>query len=201
MRPAEVFQRDPIACGSYLARRVGRGGSPGRPTGRCSSTRSIGSRSEPASSASGVGTGIEARCACAPKRGRGRREPISPIDRAPLRYTPKARARPDSPSLRRVAATRTPPPRRPKQLRTALEASPPSGSDAFAGRAERRAPGDRRARPQTDRGHTRPTHAPGGPDLPPCRERGHQSRDRRSAVHQPKHRRVPPAQGVPQART
>ena len=31
-------------------------------------------------------------------------------------------------------------------------------------------------------------------------QRAHQPRDRRSAVHQPEHRRVPPAQGVPEAR-
>ena len=63
-----------------------------------------------------VGGWDRSACPCAAKRGRSRREPVSPIDRAPLRYTSKARARPDSPSLRRVAATRTSSPRRPKAI-------------------------------------------------------------------------------------
>src|SRR5262249_21673959 len=58
----------------------------------------------------------------------------------------------------------------------------------------------RRECPQTDRRDARPTHPAGGPDLTACGAGGHQPGDRRAAVHQPEHRRVPPEEGVPQAR-
>ena len=63
-----------------------------------------------------------------------------------------------------------------------------------------RAAGDRRACPQADRRHARRTDAAGGPDRALRGERRYEPGDRRSAVHQPEHCRVPPAQGIPQAR-
>lgn len=48
--------------------------------------------------------------------------------------------------------------------------------------------------------HKRRAHAAGSPDLTPRGARKHKPGDRRSAVHQPEHGGVPPAQGVSQAR-
>ena len=64
-----------------------------------------------------------------------------------------------------------------------------------------RARGDRRARPQTDRRDPRRPDPPGSTDLPARSRRCHQPRNRRAAVHQPQHRRLPPPQGIPQARS
>ena len=73
------------------------------------------------------------------------------------------------------------------------------GMEAFAERAGRAAR-DRRTRPQAERGHARPAHPAGGAGRAPRGGRKLQPGDRGSAVHQPEHGRVPPAQGVPQAR-
>ena len=64
-----------------------------------------------------------------------------------------------------------------------------------------RARGDRRARAQTDRRDPRRPHPPGSTNLAPRRRRRHQPRNRRAAVHQPQHRRLPPTQSIPQARS
>ena len=61
-----------------------------------------------------VGDRNRSTCARAAERGRGRRQPVPPVDRAPRRHPCATRARPDSPSVRGVAAPRTSPPRRAK---------------------------------------------------------------------------------------
>ena len=63
---------------------------------------------------SGWASGIEARVRALLERGRGRREPLPRVDRRPRRHPRATRARPDPPALRRVAAPRTSPPRRPQ---------------------------------------------------------------------------------------
>ena len=63
-----------------------------------------------------------------------------------------------------------------------------------------RARGDRRARPQTDGRHARPAHSTGVAHRAAGRGREYQPADRGTALHQPEHGRVPPAQGVSQAR-
>ena len=86
------------------------------------------------------------------------------------------------------------------QLRTAHEMFSRVGAEAFAERARREllATGET-ARKRTD--ETRDVaHAPGSADRAAGRRRPHQPRDRRAAVHQPPHGRVPPAQGLREAR-
>ena len=63
-----------------------------------------------------------------------------------------------------------------------------------------RAAGDRRARPAAGHRDARYPHRAGSADRPPGRRRRLQPGDRRAAVHQPRHRRLPPAQGLHQAR-
>jgi hypothetical protein len=58
----------------------------------------------------------------------------------------------------------------------------------------------RRARTQADGRDARRPDRAGVADQPPCGGRRHERRDRRAAVHQHEHRRLPPAQGVSQAR-
>ena len=86
------------------------------------------------------------------------------------------------------------------QLRTAHEMFSRFGAEAFAERARREllATGET-ARRRTERDARRP-HPPGGADRSTRRRRADEPGDRRPAVHQPAHRRVPPAQGVPEAR-
>ena len=87
-----------------------------------------------------------------------------------------------------------------EQLRTALEMFTSMGTDAFAARAEREllATGER-VRKRTVETRDELT-ASGGSDRQ-TRQRGLvERRDRRATVHQPAHRRLPPAQGVQQAR-
>src|SRR4029453_16755523 len=109
---------------------------------------------------------------------------------------PRAR----SAALRGVVATRTPPAGRPRTVadRIRLLRGFRHGSLRRAG--PDRAAGDGRTRPHTDRGHGRPAHPAGGADLPPRGAGEHEPRDRGAAVHQPEHRRVPPSEGVPEAR-
>ena len=66
--------------------------------------------------------------------------------------------------------------------------------------ARTRAGGNRRACPKADGRYARPAHAAGVADRASRRGRRDQSRDRRPAVHQCEHRRVPPPKGIPQAR-
>ena len=63
-----------------------------------------------------------------------------------------------------------------------------------------RAAGQRRAGPRTRRPGARCPDRAGSADRPPGRRRRLQRRDRRAAVHQPRHRRLPPAEGLHQAR-
>jgi hypothetical protein len=63
-----------------------------------------------------------------------------------------------------------------------------------------RTAGDRRASSQANHRDARSTHAPGVTGLPPRGRRKHKQRDCSSAVHQSEHGRVPPTQGIPQAR-
>jgi hypothetical protein len=56
------------------------------------------------------------------------------------------------------------------------------------------------ADPQTDGGRAGPADPAGDADRSPGRTRGDQPSDRGSTLHQRQHRRVSPAQGVPQAR-
>ena len=88
-----------------------------------------------------------------------------------------------------------------EQLRTPTQLFTEFGMEAFAERArvELEATGEH-ARRRTRRDPRRPD-PPGSADLPPRRRRCHQPRNRRAAVHQPQHRRLPPPQGVPQARS
>jgi hypothetical protein len=65
---------------------------------------------------------------------------------------------------------------------------------------ENRVARDGRACPEAHHRYLPPAHAAGGADLAPRRERQHQPRDRGSTVHQPKDGRVPPAEGLPEAR-
>jgi tetratricopeptide (TPR) repeat protein len=87
-----------------------------------------------------------------------------------------------------------------EELRTAYELFTDFGVEAFAERArlELQATGER-ARKRTADTLDQLTPA-GDPDRSSCGGRPHQSRDRRSPVHQREHSGVPPAQGVPQAR-
>jgi hypothetical protein len=104
------------------------------------------------------------------------------------------------PSRHRMAATATPPfgraqgaPGRPRPLLGLRD-----------GRVRRagvdRTRGHRRARPQTDRRQARPAHSAGVADRAAGGGGKHQPRDRGSARHHREHGRVPPAQGVSQAR-
>ena len=85
------------------------------------------------------------------------------------------------------------PARRPRELQ-------PNGSPSVRRACPPRAPGHRRVRAPAHPGHARCPDAPGAPGRAVGPRRAHQSGDRRTAVHQPAHGRVPPAQGVPQAR-
>ena len=86
------------------------------------------------------------------------------------------------------------------QLRTAYETFDAMGSPLFAERREPRAARDRGegASPVGRRGHVPdPTRGPGRAT---GRTGRHQRRDRDRDVHQPRHRRLSPRQGVPEAR-
>ena len=87
-----------------------------------------------------------------------------------------------------------------EQLRTAHEMFSSMGADGFAERAAREllATGER-ARKRTP-GHPRRPHSAGSADRPACARGLLEPRDRSAALHQPADRRVPPAQGVHQAR-
>ena len=80
--------------------------------------------------------------------------------------------------------------------------SPRSSAGAGAvGRASpRRAARDRGDRAAARAEHDRPAHPPGAADRPLRQRRRDQPRGRRQAVPQPAHRRVPPPQGVHEAR-
>jgi hypothetical protein len=85
------------------------------------------------------------------------------------------------------------------ELRRAHELFSEFGMEAFAERAriELEATGEKIT--QADGRDPRRPHSPGIPDLAPRGPRTHEQGDRLSALHQPKDRRVPPAQSLPQA--
>ena len=87
-----------------------------------------------------------------------------------------------------------------EQLRTAHEMLDAMGIEAFAERARR----ELLATGETVRKRTvetaRRAHRPGGPDRAARPRRALEPGDRHPAVHQPAHGRVPPAQGLHQAR-
>ena len=85
-------------------------------------------------------------------------------------------------------------------LRAAHESFSQHGGRGVRRACPPRAARHRRDRAPDHRGHARRPDAAGGPGRPAGPRRAHQSGDRRPAVHQPAHGRVPPAQGVPQAR-
>ena len=87
------------------------------------------------------------------------------------------------------------------QLRAALDMFEDMGLDGFAERArvELRATGEHVRKREV--GVPRGAHPAGGADRGPGEPGGGQPGDRRSAVRQPEHRGVPPAQGVPEARS
>ena len=134
---------------------------------------------------------------CAAERRRG---PLPRVDRAARAQPRGGRARAQPAPLRGVAATREPahgraraPARRPRELQ-------PHGSRSVRRARPPRAARHRRDRAPDHRGHARRPDAPGDPGRAVGPRRAHQPRDRRPAVHQPAHGRVPPAQGLPQAR-
>ncbi len=85
-------------------------------------------------------------------------------------------------------------------LRAAHESFSDMGAGAFAERARRELLATGETVRRISRGHARRPDASGDPGRAPGARRAHQPGDRRPAVHQPPHGRVPPAQGVPQAR-
>ena len=109
------------------------------------------------------------------------------------------RSRPGAPRVRRVAAPDAAATTRAAQLRTARDLFVRTGADMFLPRtqAELEATGvERGAAPAGDPRPDRP-----GADHRAARgRRADQRRDRRHPVHQPQHRRLPPAQGLPEAR-
>ena len=95
---------------------------------------------------------------------------------------------PESPHGR----TRTPP-LRPRELQ-------PHGRRSVRRACPPRAPRHWRNRAPENRGHTRHPHAPGASGRDAGPRRVHQPGDRGPALHQPADRRVPPGQGVREAR-
>ena len=87
-----------------------------------------------------------------------------------------------------------------EQLRIAHQMFVSMGADGFAERAARElgATGER-VRKRTTR-NPRPAHRPRDPDRPARQPRPVQPRNRRPVIHEPAHRRVPPAQDLHQAR-
>ena len=141
--------------------------------------------------------GVEARCRALVSGDESLyRESIERL----LRQPRGGRARAQPARVRRVAAAREP-----AHGRTRAAARRPRELQPHGSRGIRRACPPRAARHRRDRapahpGHARRADAPGAPGRAAGPRRAHQPGDRRPAVHQPAHGRVPPAQGVPQAR-
>ena len=195
----EAFQPDPIGYGSLLVPELVEAAS--RTAERALLEYALEWLAERTSViTSGWASGIEARARALLSEGDVADSPVPRVDREPLRHAFTTRARPDAPSVRGVVAPRTAPPRCPNAVADRARGVHQHGRRGVREPRPTRAAGNGRACPQTDGGQTRPTHAAGDPDCAPCRGRTHQSRDSCSALHQPEHGRVPPAQGVPQAR-
>ncbi len=86
------------------------------------------------------------------------------------------------------------------QLRTAHEMFSRFGAEAFAERVRRELLATGETARRRIRGDTRGPDPPGGADRSTRRRRADEPGDRRPALHQPAHRRVPPAQSVPETR-
>ena len=124
------------------------------------------------------------------------REAIERLERSSYRRS----SRPRPPAVRRVAAPREP--ARGCARATAYrvrDARPHRGRSVRRARPPR-ASGHRRDSAQAHGRIPRCSHRSGGAGRPARCRRAHQPRDRHPALHQPPHRRVPPAQGVHQAR-
>src|SRR3954452_16198381 len=99
-----------------------------------------------------------------------------------------------------MAPTRRPPRGRPRAAADCTRDVQSRRGRGVRGTRPSRAAGHRRDRAPADRRHPRPPHPPGGADRAAGRRWPHQPRDRCAAVHQPPHRRVPPPQGLHEAR-
>ena len=148
----------------------------------------------------GLGARRPGPVARAAERRRGRRLAVPRGDRTARAHPHRRPSRPRPPGVRRVAAPREPARRRPR-------AAAHRPRDVQPDRAPRRSPSAPAAsswppaRPRAS-AHVETRDvltAAGGADRPARPRRADQPRDRRPAVHQPAHRRVPPAQGVPEA--
>ena len=132
----------------------------------------------------------------AAERRRRRRGPLPRGDRAARPHPRPRRARARPPPLRRVAAPRAPAGGRPRAAAHRARDVRGDGRRGLRRARRARAAGHRRDRAQAHRRDARRAHRPGGADRPARPRRPVQPRDRRPAVHQPAHRRVPPAQGL-----
>jgi tetratricopeptide (TPR) repeat protein len=144
--------------------------------------------------------GIEARCRALVSDGEaaesGYREAIERLDRAGLRIDLARAQLLYGEWLRRQRRRRD----ARDQLGSAYEAFDSFGAGAFAERAriELRATGG--GHPGPHRGCPRPAYRAGSADRPPGEPGRLQPGDRRTAVHQPRDRRISPAESVRQAR-
>ena len=87
-----------------------------------------------------------------------------------------------------------------EQLRAAYDRFDQIGAEAFAERSRRELLATGETAPRRTGRDPRGPHAPGGADRPDGERQADEPGDRRQPLHQPAHRRVPPAQGVHQAR-
>ena len=144
--------------------------------------------------------GLEARCRALLSEGEAADRLYREAIDALAAHARARGARPRAPALRRVAAPRAP--AAGGSRAAAHGAGPVHGHGARGvrrtGRA--RAARDRRDRPPPAARDGGRADRPGGPDRPAGARRAHQRRDRGAAVRQPPHGRVPPAQGLHQAR-
>ena len=132
-------------------------------------------------------------------RGPGRGQPVPRRDRPPHTNCAALRPRPHTSRLRRVAATE----RRNVNARAAAgraRALHRLRHGGIRGASTYRAPRDGRTRSQTHRRDEQRPHASGGRDLAAHHAGEDKRRDLRAALHQPEHRRIPPAQGLPEDR-
>ena len=146
-----------------------------------------------------LGIGIEARSRALLRRGRSRRGTLSGGDQPTRPFAAASRACSRPPVVRRVAAPPTPPPRRPGPAAYRLRDVRLDGHASVRRPGPGRAARHWRARPPARPGSPGAAHRAGGTDRPARRRAPVQPGDRRPAVHQRQHRRVPPAQDLPQA--